>query len=352
MVFRSLLTALALLSLLGLSTPLAAGPSQDVARILREHIGFSDSDFEKMSSGESITRLLETGRNDEVAVFGVIWIDVPIAFFLERYQDIESFESGPKVEAIGKLSNPARLADFDRFALTSDDIKDIKKCRPGNCGVKLSEYAMQRFHEEVEWSAADAEDQANALARQLGLEHVQAYVHGGNEELGRYQDKKQPQTLAEEFHGLLQNSPYLPEYIPELHQYLEGYPAVELPRGTDFLYWSRVKFGLKPILRINHVVIYRDSDDHGAEAAIASKQIYSSHYFRAALELRFLVKDQGRPSGFYLMSVNRARVDGLTGFTGLLLRGTIRNRTRDGLESFLRAAKKKLEKEYGTGKSD
>jgi hypothetical protein len=330
------------------SAAYAVEPADDVEEFLTKHIGLSEREIARIAQGEHVTKVLDTNRDDEVAVFGVIWFDVPIAFFLDKYRDIESFEQGDNVEGIGMLSDPPRLEDFDRLSLPADDIKDIKKCKPGKCNVKLGEAEIERFQSEVDWSAPDAEEQANALARQLGLELVQAYRQGGNDELGAYRDKKQPQLLAEEFRGLLENSPYLPEYNPELHTFLNDYPDVELPNSSDFMYWSRVKFGLKPLVRLNHVVIHRDSDDDGAEAAIASKQIYSSHYFRAALELRFLVKDRERPDaeGFYLMSVNRARADGLTGFTGRLLRGTIKDRTRKGLESFLVNGKRKLEQQY------
>ena len=41
-------------------------------------------------------------------------------------------------------------------------------------------------------------------------------------------------------------------------------------------------FGLKPTIRINHVVI----DERPEAVAVASKQIYATHYFWTALELR------------------------------------------------------------------
>ena len=99
-----------------------------------------------------------------------------------------------------------------------------------------------------------------------------------------YRDKKRPTYLAKEFKGMLENSSFLYEYFPEFHDYLLDYPKAELPGGTDFFYWSMNEFGLKPLFRMNHVVIYPLGEGHNAGVAIASKMLYASHYFHIALE--------------------------------------------------------------------
>ena len=147
---------------------------------------------------------------------------------------------------------------------------------------------------------------------------------------------------------MLQNSTYLVRYVPELHRFLDEYPDVELPGAEDYLYWSKVQFGLKPTVRINHVVIYplRSGANEPGAVAIASKMIYASHYFHTALELKFLVQDTARPvtdKGYYLISVNRSRSDGLTGLFGGIVRATAQSEARKGLESGLVAAKAVLE---------
>jgi hypothetical protein len=323
--------------------------NDEIVEFLDKHIGLSDDEFERLATGEHVTKILDTGRNDEVAVFGAIWIDAPVAFFLAQHEDIERFEAGDNIEAIGKLSDPPQLEDFAELTLPDDDIRDISKCRLGKCEVKMSEYAIERFQNEVDWGAPDAHAQANALTRELMLEHVQYYLRDGNVGLGEYRDKKEPMALHREFEGLLENSPYLPEYIPELHAHLLDFPHAELDGATEFLYWSRVKFGLKPLVRLSHTVLY--PLDNG-EAAVASKMLYSSHYFRAALELRFLVQDRVRPDadGFYLISINRARADGLTGIIGAMLRGTIKRRTEKGLAGFLVDSKERVERNYRTNR--
>ena len=116
------------------------------------------------------------------------------------------------------------------------------------------------------------------------------------------------------------------------------------PGSTDFFYWSLNEFGLKPLFRMNHVVIYPLGEDHNAGVAIACKMLYASHYFHSALELRFLVRDTANPTdvGFFLISVNRSRSDGLTGLFGSILKSQAVKRAREGVAGVLANGKKNL----------
>jgi hypothetical protein len=52
-----------------------------------------------------------------------------------------------------------------------------------------------------------------------------------------------------------------------------------LPNSTDFLYWQETEFGLKPTIRVSHVVI----QERPELIVVASKMLYASHYFWTAL---------------------------------------------------------------------
>lgn len=96
---------------------------------------------------------------------------------------------------------------------------------------------------------------------------------------------------------------------------------------------------MKPTIRINHVAIQSSAEG----TVVASKQLYSSHYFWTALELRVLVPDPARGAGFWLVTANRSRSDGLSGFVGHIIRGKVREAARKGIESALIATKRTLE---------
>jgi hypothetical protein len=92
---------------------------------------------------------------------------------------------------------------------------------------------------------------------------------------------------------------------------------------------------------MNHVVI---ADMAGA-IAVASKQLYASHYFWTALELRVLVPDPARGTGFWFANVNRSRSDGLSGSVGRIIRGKVRDEAQSGMEAVLRVTKTTLEQQ-------
>ena len=90
----------------------------------------------------------------------------------------------------------------------------------------------------------------------------------------------------------------------------------------EFFYWTVVDFGMKPTIRVNHVVIHplAERSSTGIAYAIATKQLYASHYFHTTLELRFLADriDRTGRAASTLISVTRSRSDGMTGFRGVV----------------------------------
>jgi hypothetical protein len=312
---------------------------------LRNHIGFTDTDFQNLDEGQAVTKVLRSDVKTEVAVFGIVWVDAPLDSFVRWQKDIERFEGGDAVQAIKKISDPPKLEDFDNLTLPEEDLKAIPKCKVGDCEVKVGEQSLARLQNEVDWSAPDAHDQANRLIRQIVLEFTREYVQNGDRSFGALRDKKRPLFIDQEFDGLLENSPFLIEYIPEFHRYLDDYPNAELPGAESFLYWSKVKFGLRPTVRLSHVVVYPMGPGEDASVAIGGKMLYASHYFHTALELRFLVKDAARPDaeGFYLLSLNRSRSDGLTGLFGGIVRSKAESEAQKGLASALESGRDVLE---------
>ena len=76
---------------------------------------------------------------------------------------------------------------------------------------------------------------------------------------------------------------------------------------------------------------------------VASKMLYSSHYFWTALEVRVLLPDPARGPWILVLTVNRSRSDGLSGFTGRIIGGRVRSEVQEGTRAALAAIKTKLE---------
>jgi len=76
---------------------------------------------------------------------------------------------------------------------------------------------------------------------------------------------------------------------------------------------------------------------------VASKMLYASHYFWTGLELRVLMPDPSRGPGFWFVTINRNRSDGLSGFTGMIVRRRVRREVQSGSLAALRSTKRLME---------
>jgi hypothetical protein len=269
-----------------------------------------------------------------------VWVNAPAAKYVAAVRDIEQFEKGENFRITKRISRPPRAEDFAQMDLPDTDVADLRRCRVGSCELKLSATALARVQKEIDWSKPSARADAEALARRLAFDYVNGYLEGGNARLAEYRDAGRPTFVGEEFRSMVERLPALSEYLPDLKKYLLEFPRASLANAESFLYWQEAKFGLKPTIRISHLVITQQP----THVAVASKMLYASHYFWTALELRVLVPDPARGPGFWFVSVNRSRSDGLSGFVGALIRGKVRGEADKGMQAALRTTKSKLER--------
>ena len=315
-----------------------------VAQSLGQRFGFTPDQLADVDAGTGVAVVLPSSVDREIAVAGAVFVRATGVRLVSVLQDVERLESGKGFIRTKSLSNPPRLADFAGFELPPADIEALRDCAPGHCDVKLGQGAFDVLA-KINWSAPDAAVRVNAFARQSALDYVVAYRKGGNKELAVYLDSDRPQFIAREFDEMISRVDLWPDVLPALATYLRGYPTSARPPMTrDFFYWSMAEFGLKPVFRINHVVVYSTGRSSGPLHVVAVKQLYASHYFHTALEVRVVVNDPRRSGkGVYLVVLNMARSDGLTGLFGGVIKSRASNGSRDGIERALAAIKRMAE---------
>lgn len=306
--------------------------------------GFSDKDLAKLDDGAVISTTLDSGVKNELALMGAVRIKGTIESFLEIYQDIETFEAA--LGTAKKLSAPPRMSDLQGLEFSKGDVKDLRNCKVGDCAIKLGEETLNELQSQIDWSAPDADEAVVRFVHERVLEYAKAYEEGGNASLAVYRHKSKPRYVAKEFEALLDNSPYVMQYRPELHKYLTDYPKATLEGASDFLYWSIINFGPKPTLRLNHVTIYPTEEGANGATIITSKQLYYSRYFDTGFELYTLVPDAARPdNGFYLVTLNRYRTDLGRGLTGKVMRLGATLGTKSAMEDTIEAAQTAVQKQ-------
>lgn len=332
-----MLPALSLLTLAGAQAP--AGLPDRLETFLANAVRPTRAERAQLLRGEAITKFLDSDPSQEVAIFGAVWIDAPMQRYADAVMEIETLERGGAFIKTRRISRPPQASDFADVNLPADDIADLKACRPGDCEVKAPAELLDALRRNVDWSAPTARARAQEVFREFVHKYVAAYHERGNAALATYRDKSQPTSVAADVSALAGRITAFSPALSAVRDYLLAYPAASLPGARHLVYWQETRFGLKPTLRISHIVVHEAPD----ETVVASKMLYASHYFRAAIEVRILVPDPARGQGFWFVTVSRSRVDGLSGFIGRLLRGKVRSEIQEGSLAGLRATKRRLE---------
>jgi hypothetical protein len=311
----------------------------------REYVGLNAEQIQSISNGKALAKVLDTGSADQILVFGAVHIDATPEKYLKFASDTDALRKLPSYLAIRKFSDPPLLSDLDGFTLEEEDVKQLKDCKPGHCEIQLPAESMEEFQKSVNWTAANVDVQVNRLARRMALDALLQYEEGGNAALGTYRDKNHPAAVAETFESLLSRSKALPVYLPDLNNYLLEYPSAKSTNIQSEFYWEKVNFGLKPTLRMVQAIVYRGTVPTKPAYAIAIKQLYSSHYFEAALDLTVCLNDSSNPNrpGFFLITLKSSQQAGLTGLKGEIVRKVAVDKTRSSLERALASIKQKLE---------
>jgi len=312
---------------LAASTVLGQASLADFQKALQEKAAFQNADFAALQLNQPVVRSAPTSDKREIAVSGLVNIRAGTDEFLRSYRESMTQKTNAAILEIGSFSREPSLNDLASLTLESGDIEDLKDCVVGNCQVKLSASMIERFRKEIDWTAPNYQLAVNNLFKQMLFEYVRDYRTRGDAALIEYNDKRDEVSLAAEQRALNDASSYINDLFTQTKS--------ELQLAENSIVWSKIKFGLKPVIAINHVRIYKRTSDTGPQVLIASNQIYANHYFNASLALTAFVKVPGVDQGAYLVYENRSRADGLEGPFGKIKRGVVEKKALEGLKAIL-----------------
>jgi hypothetical protein len=326
------------------STPLARQNTHG-ALPPRELLGtvaqFTSADWAAVERGEAVAKVLETDSR-EIAVTGAVRIAGSRESLIARYRDIESLKRSALVLDVGRFGATPTAADlsgapFEEYSL------DMQNCRAGDCHVRLAAGDIARFQREVSWRGPGWRNQSAAIWREVLAGYAAGYLRGGRRALPDYANRREPLSVGDELALLLPQFDFLDQYAPEFRAYMQEFGPQVPPGAEQTLYWTKEDFGVRPILRIVHQVVYRNAA--GARAAvIASNQVYADHYLDAALGVTLVLDaSDGHGEAFYMIAANRARTRSLGGFLRRVVRSTVQGRSRDTLRNILTATKRAIE---------
>lgn len=295
-------------------------------KALQEKAAFQQTDFATLRLNQPVVRIAPTSDKREIAVSGLINIQAGADDFLRSYRESMTQKTNPAILEIGSFSAEPSLGDVASLTLDADDIEDLKDCVVGDCEIKLSAPMIERFRKEIDWTAPNYQIAVTNLFKQMLLEYVRDYRARGDAALIEYNDKQGEVSVADEQRALSAT----PSYINDL---LTGKSDLQLVAET--IVWSKLKSGLKPVIAVNHILIYKRHSDTGPQVLISSNQIYANHYINASRALTAFVNVPGVNDSAFLVYENRSRADGLEGPLGKIRRGVVEKRALQGLKTIL-----------------
>ena len=318
----------------------------EIRAVLSSEFRFSTADLQNAEAGRPVAKMVKTGRADDVRMIGVVRIKTSSSEFIKAFRDVERFQAAKEVIRTGRFSAPPIEADLDGFRLGDLNKSDVLACRPGNCVYKMPASTMEDLKTKVDWNAPDAVERADDLIHKLWLGRLNQYQKEGDSALAVYYDSKSPFSVADGLHSLIKEETQLGKRFPELIRYANDYPA-QRPVGVEnIFYWQEAAFGLKHVVRTQHLIIQELPSDEGPHYAIISKLLFATHYFRAAFEFNYVypVKTESGEPAVYFVAAQRSYVDGLTGVKGAILRKVAESRSPASLAENLRLAQERLER--------
>lgn len=323
---------------------------QPVPSIFREGLEaefhFSADDFVKVQSGEAVAHMAPTGRPDDVRMAGIVFIKVSSDAYIKAFRDIERFQIAKEVVRTKRFSSPPVESDLADFPFSDFKKAELLACRPGHCALKMPAEDMTALQTGIDWTAPDAGARAAALIRQRIIAYINRYRLKGDSALAVYYDTPAPYSVAEGLRSLLGSETHIARAMPELIRFASEYPANRPPDTEDFLYWQEVAFGLRHVLRTEHVLIQKLPIPGDSHYVIISKMLFATHYFRAAIEYSYVfpVRTASGEPAIYMATAQRSFVDGMTGMKGAIIRRVADSRSPAKLVENLQSAKQILER--------
>jgi hypothetical protein len=317
-----------------------------VRGFLTSSFKLTSSEFDRIDAGQVVSRTLTSGDPREVATLGAVRIRVTPEFYVERLTNIVAFKRSDAVLQIGTFGNPPGVDDLADLKLDEWDVRKLRECRVGDCGVQLSAEGIERFQKEVDWQRADAQPQASRLMRQILSEYVKNYRNVGVAGAMKYADQVKPLASGPEFASLIDDDVDIWKHFTQLRQHILQYPNLPAPETIDILYWSKERASRRTVVTVTHLAISRPAGGP-SDYAIASKQIYGTHYFDASLGLTVLLRDRSTsPTTTYVLYLNRSRVDVFNGMFAGVARRIVSARTRSLVAEELGRVQRSMEQQF------
>jgi hypothetical protein len=261
------------------------------------NLGFSADEIAGVEQKPAVWVVEQESGDRRLTVAGLAKLSVPPDAILDDLRSRNGLLRSEALRQAGLFSAPPLPADVAEYRLPEGDLEALSDCEVGNCKVRLRALGVEAFG-KIDWSAPNARERADDLARERLLDFVRSYQESGREALrAPFVDKEEPHAPDKGIDELLGDLQGAKEAAKALRVHLRDYPRNAVDGAEDLIIWNVRDYGYPPVTGVVHVVIY---EPPGSFPLIALKNLYSSHYFHARLQLIILLADPENPKQTYL----------------------------------------------------
>lgn len=346
-----LFASLATLFLLTASGVFGQKPTfEKVKKVLTEGAGFTSDDFASLEQGKIVVKELKVEGKGEVAFCGAIKLEASRDVVFAAFRRAVERQRAEVSEERGLFRRPPSVKDLTKLSIDKSEIRNLKDCEPGDCSWSLSSDMIRQFN-EIDWSASDADEKAEALIRQIMVDHTTGYLQDGDKALMDYNDDPEPLSLSDEYKSLLDGLLWVDDFASEFKEYVREFPNKKLDGIEELVTWEKVQVGFKDVIINTHTMLYKKDDDSGIPQGLSiSKQIYANHYFHSSMSLTGIISFPQPDKTFktYVFFVSHSRAGALTGKVGQIARVAVDGEAENKLTEVLKDTKRYTAYESGT----
>lgn len=284
----------------------AAQASRTIEAYVGGDLGFTRGDLSSVRRGRVVTRIVDTDDPQEIAVASVARVPATLERFMVEAGDAARLMRGRSVGLAHAVSEPSLRADFRDLTLPEGDLEDLERCKPGDCRVKLPERSIQ-FLAKLDWAGAVPRREAEEHVRTMLQDFADRFRDG--RPLPPYADKRRPVDPRAGFTSIVSRHPYFLGHLPRLRDHVTNFPGGPEVDAPGTLLWMEERFGLKPVLSLDHVLLHRPQRQGAVDAIVTVEQLYASHYFEASLSMIAFVYAEEEP-GSWFIHIRHHRFDG------------------------------------------
>src|ERR1700735_648319 len=168
----------------------AQGMPAPLAQFLQQTAGLSSDEIKTAAAGKPVVKSLKVSDPREIALLGVVSINAPRSWYVQRVTDFASSLHQPSRTGLGIFSDPAAAADVAAISLSQDDVKNLANCRPGDCKLKLPAQSITQLRASIDLKSPQADSVATAYVHARMVDYVTAYRARGDAALVTYDDSK------------------------------------------------------------------------------------------------------------------------------------------------------------------